>query len=241
MFRKRIFAKRPVWRPKKKAKKVIERKIQKPLANVQPGVPILSRNRLTAKKIHVCTMKFYEKLAITPGAVSEYSADFETNDLKDPLAGLGAIKYNGFDQMIALWRNYLVTDYHVRWTYLNRTADSVQVFSNTYCSGQNAPSLPFGHSTTATFKLAADYNVGAAGLPTIINRKNNIAKFTQERSKLTDENPYAGIDGGNPVENVYERFSVVSDTGTSLSDFYLHVECWAKVVWFGTKRLDDIV
>jgi hypothetical protein len=164
------------------------------------------------------------------------------NDLSDPLAAEGAQTFTGYDQMIALYKSYVVTGGTVKlWYEPNSQAEDMVSYYRIGTSNMNVLIAPYGHMdgvVVRPIKQVSD------ALPWPSYR----AEFSTARvaadslaAKPSVSNTFSADNGVTPTDLIQLFFVVeTADGSTALTnDGSLWMQIDVDVIWFGPRGEDS--
>lgn len=220
------------WR---KIARQVKKKYTKPISSVP-------RNILPARLPYIWTNLNYADIgySINPGAAGAAAVQvFAANGLYDvDITGVGH-QPTGFDQFMALYNEYVVTEAEIEFTFEN--------LDTTYAQKIGISIQDAATTTTDTRKYIENGNcvhsiIGPSGGATphikTLRFKMNVGQFSQKQSVLVDQD-FAGTATNNPTDTHYFHVFVSPTQGVDAAAVMGCVMIKYKVL-FRDPRMNDL-
>lgn len=176
----------------------------------------------TSKSLNYrATLRYVDTIAYNVGVSGQTTNVFTSNGLYDPdITGVGH-QPNGFDQIMALWNEYIVISCRIKCVITSQDANSYSAtFGITHCD--------FSTATTDYRKYMENGNTvwnkqgGRGAEPLTLTNYVNISKISSQ-SILSDES-YVGNSGANPTDTHFWHVWMQTDGAVDAGNFYVTVE-----------------
>lgn len=209
-MRKRVRANETVYRPAKKYKKAAFKLSEKTTRALMPS--------------NTSTLIYGQfGSTVNPGIGGTCGVlVFSANGLYDPyITGIGA-QPTGFDQLMVLYTEYMVTQAYIKCTFINNDSTNAQLVGIAVSTSATAKTDPREYVENGDC-VWQGISVKGGLDKAMLTLDVDIAKFVKE--KIFNESEYAGSASANPTNQVYFHiFGVCADGNTDSSTITTDVE-----------------
>ena len=100
---------------------------------------VIPRDKLGFATSMVSTLRYSTRVEFNPSGIGTQALTFRANDMRDPEAAVGGGQPLGFDQLMALYNNFTVTDSKimVNWMYEGYDGPSTKATVGNYIQGKS--------------------------------------------------------------------------------------------------------
>lgn len=99
---------------------------------------VIPRDKLGFATSMVSTLRYSTRVEFAPSGITTAALSFRANDMRDPEAAVGGGQPLGFDQLMALYNNFTVTDSKImiNWMYEGYDGPSTKATVGNYIQGK---------------------------------------------------------------------------------------------------------
>lgn len=187
--------------------------------------------RSPAPRMFKTTVRYAQTFTVNPGVAGVPGVQtFRANSLYDPDVTGAGHQPRGFDQLIALYDHFVVSNTKITVWFSGQTAETVNYIAGITLQDDGTVSTDFHDYLERGYSTNQMLGVGVGSKPTKMVMYSDTAKFLG-RSGILQDSELKGNASGNPAESLIFHVWATSANGTDTGA----LSCYCTIdynVWF---------